>query len=90
MRIPGFSAELSLGKPTQDFRTIEGRRGSAHLGVSPAAAHEHPPLKRVLDPLPPHTHTCEGVHDCLELGQSGLCSGVDVVCSGSVCACAHN
>ena len=90
MRIPGFSAELSLGKPTQDFRTIEGRRGSAHLGVFPAAAHEHPPLKRVLDPLPPHTHTCEGVLDCLELGRSGLCSGVDFVCSGSVCACAHN
>lgn len=84
MKIPGFVAELSLGRPTQNFRTIERSRGSAHLGVSLAAAHEHPPLKEVL--LSPNHHSCTGGAGCYHLGASGVCTGT-LLCQGDHCVC---
>jgi hypothetical protein len=88
MKIPGFTAELSLGRPTQDFRTIERWRESSHLGVFLAAAHEHIPLKRPLDRVPPHTHACHTADECYHLGASGLCTG-SLACSDVECACEH-
>ena len=58
MKMPGFTAEVSLGRISGQYRTTRNSRRSVQAVIP--QQHEHKPIKlRLGHPLPPHARvTC--------------------------------